>query len=118
MLSEIFREVNDGLEFSVYLTPGSEREAVNGIFQDEFGRLSLKISVHSRPTNNEANEALMKFISSLFRIAKSKIMIKQGQKSRRKVLYIKSISVADVPAEIRCIANSYRESIKKQLSLF
>ena len=93
MINEIFKEFNDGIEFAVYLTPGSQKENITGIFQDEFGGLSLKISVHARPTNNDANESLIKFISSLFRIAKSNIILKHGHKSRRKVIYIINVMV-------------------------
>jgi uncharacterized protein (TIGR00251 family) len=96
MLRKIFEDRKGGLEFSVYLTPGSSREEIIGIVQG-----GLKIAVHAKPTDNQANRALIDFISSIFKIAPSKISIKRGQKSRTKILWIDDMCIDDMPDEAR-----------------
>jgi uncharacterized protein (TIGR00251 family) len=101
VLGRIFENRDDGIEFTVYLTPGSSKEEITGIVQG-----GLKISIHAKPTNNQANKALIEFISSVFKVAKSKIAIKGGQKSRVKKLFIGALSLSDIPSDVsKIIAN-------------
>jgi uncharacterized protein (TIGR00251 family) len=92
MLNKIFENRDGGLEFLVYLTPGASREEITGIVQG-----GLKIAIHAKPTNNQANRALIEFISSIFKIAKTRIVIKCGQKSRTKTLFVDSMTMDDIP---------------------
>ncbi|MDR1234223.1 MAG: DUF167 domain-containing protein [Holosporales bacterium] len=91
ILEQIIKVRNDGIEFTVYLTPGSKREEIAGLLQDGF-----KISVHARPNDNQANDALIEFIALVFRVAKSRVIIKRGHKSRNKILFIKDLKLADI----------------------
>lgn len=75
-------------EISVFLTPGAKNESVNGVIEDEKGQKMLKISVFAHPENNKANESLIKLLSKHFKVPKSNIQIKTGQKSRKKTLLI------------------------------
>ena len=119
MISDVFKETKNGLEFSVYLTPGSQREAVTGVFSDELGALYLKVSIHAKPTNNNANDSLVKFLASVFKIAKTKISIKSGLKSRKKLIFAEAVFVLDIPQEIVSIVNNFsNESRNKQMLLF
>ncbi|MDR0640127.1 MAG: DUF167 domain-containing protein [Holosporales bacterium] len=95
MLGQILKDKDGGLEFSVHLTPGSKREGIVGIVADV-----LKIAVHAKPTDNQANNALIEFIATIFKVAKSKIMIKSGHKSRNKILFIKDFGMTSIPDTI------------------
>jgi uncharacterized protein (TIGR00251 family) len=109
MLDRVFTNRNGGLEFLVYLTPGASREEITGIVQG-----GLKIAVHAKPTDNQANRALIDFISANFKIAPSKIAIRRGQKSRTKTLFIDSLSIDDIPKNVRNIVIKF-ESIQTRL---
>lgn len=68
---------------TVHVVPGSRKtefaEVMNG---------TLKISVKAPPTDNEANEALIKFLSKEFKAPQARIKIISGQKSRHKIIEI------------------------------
>ena len=99
MLDKIFKEVNNGIEFSVYLTPGAKKETISGVVSIE-NQYFLKIMVHAKPTDNQANMALIEFISKKFKIAKSNLLIKSGRKSRKKKLFISNFKLENLPKEI------------------
>lgn len=99
MLSEIFKEKENGLEFSVCLTPGAKRETLSGVISID-NAFALKISVHAKPTDNQANKALIEFISKTFKIAKSNVFIRKGQKSRNKIIFILNFKLEDLTKEI------------------
>ena len=47
----------------------------------------LKVNVHAKPENNEANIEVIKYFSKLL---KKKVIIKSGTRSREKLLFIDS----------------------------
>ena len=116
-MDRAFKTSNSGLEFCVYLTPGSQKEAITDILI-EGDLASLKIAVHARPTDNQANEGLIKFLSGYFKIAKSKIIIKRGQKSRNKQIFINEFCVADIPADVLEHIKSLLSKSNTQLTIF
>ena len=81
MASEIFSETKAGIEFSVHLIPGARKEQILGIIETERG-IVIKISIHEKPTENNANEALIKFLAGRLNVAKTNVEIKRGHKSR------------------------------------
>ena len=112
MINSIFKEKNNGIEFYIYLTPGSQREDITGFFYDEFENIALKISIHAKPTNNEANKNLIEFISKTFKTAKSDVVIKQGLKSRKKLIFIKDASINSVPDLSKLDSSPLQKSFK------
>ncbi len=98
MLDEIFTEKENGVEFIVYLIPGAKKEDFTNIFNNE-DKTFLKISIHARPTDNQANEALIKFLSAEFKVAKSNIIIKRGIKSRIKQIFVSNFKISSIPQE-------------------
>lgn len=81
------KELSEGLLISVYVQPRSSKTEIIGILQN-----SLKIKLTSPPVEGAANSLLIKFISKKLGIAKSKIILKSGEKSRQKKLIIKGMS--------------------------
>jgi uncharacterized protein (TIGR00251 family) len=102
IINKIFKIINGGIEFSVYLTPGSSKEEITGILQG-----GLRISVHAKPTNNQANVDLIELLSTLFNIAKSRIIIKNGFKSRTKTIFINSYQILDIPDKTQLIIGQF-----------
>lgn len=116
-MDRLFKSSNSGLEFCVYLTPGSQKEAITDILI-EGDLASLKIAVHARPTDNQANEGLIKFLSGYFKIAKSKIIIKRGQKSRNKQIFINEFCATNIPADALDHLQSLLSKSNRQLTIF
>ncbi len=102
MYNKVFKEACNGIEFSVYLTPGAKKETISEIVCMK-NQHFLKIMVHAKPTNNQANMALIEFISKIFKIAKSNVVIKSGQKSRNKKIFILNFKLENLPKEILSI---------------
>ena len=64
---------------------------VPGARKTEFGEIindSLKVLVKAQPTDNEANEALIRFLSKEFKAPQSNIKIVSGDKSKNKTIEI------------------------------
>ena len=90
MTSDIFSETKSGMEFTVHLIPGAKKEQLLGIIETEKGK-ALKISIHEKPTENKANEALIKFLSDWLGVPKSNISIKRGHKCQDKRIYVEGL---------------------------
>jgi uncharacterized protein len=69
----------------VRVVPGSKKTAYDGVVNE-----SLRILIKAQPTDNEANEALIKFLSKEFKVPQARINIISGQKSRSKVIELEA----------------------------
>lgn len=101
MPSDIFKEEGNGIEFLVHLTPGAKKEAFVGIVFIK-DHPYIKVTIHAKPTDNQANMALIEFISKKFKIAQSNIVIKKGLKSRNKKIFISNLTLKNIPKEVFC----------------
>ncbi|SDF06655.1 DUF167 domain-containing protein [Sporolituus thermophilus] len=81
-----FKVAPDGISFKIRVQPRAGRNAVIGLAGD-----SLKVCVASPPVEGEANQACIAFFASLFDVAKTRIALVSGQKSRSKVIKIMGI---------------------------
>ncbi len=75
----------------LYVQPGASKTLVKGVHGDR-----LKISVKAPPVEGAANEAVIKFISELLRISKSRIHLLSGDTSRQKNIWLSEIASTDV----------------------
>ena len=87
MSNSWIRELSEGLLISINVQPRSSKTEIIGIHQN-----SLKIKLTSPPIEGAANSLLIKFISKELGIAKSNIVLKSGEKSRKKKLTVKGCS--------------------------
>lgn len=71
--------------------PKSSRTEIKGWENNE-----LVIRLAAVPDKGEANDELIRFLSSHLKIGKSKIQIIQGQKSRHKKILIDDFSESDI----------------------
>jgi uncharacterized protein (TIGR00251 family) len=73
----------ESLQINLRIVPRASRNQVVGISND---RLKLKIT--AAPVDGKANEALVRYLSDLFSVAKSRIEIVRGHKGREKTVRI------------------------------
>ncbi len=114
-MHRIFTKHSDDLIFCIYLTPGSSKNSINGVRYENANNISIKISVHGKPIENQANIDLIKFISDIFDTPKSHIDIISGSKSRQKKLCLRKFSINDIPNKIQKILKSELDNLPKTL---
>jgi uncharacterized protein len=82
----MWKSTPDGVILPVKLTPKSSRDEIIGW---ENGELRVRIS--AVPEKGQANAHLIKFLSKVFKVPKSRISILQGETSRHKVLLLTGV---------------------------
>jgi uncharacterized protein YggU (UPF0235/DUF167 family) len=78
----------DGVALDVRLTPGSARDAIEGVEHRADGRPVLKARVRAAPVESGANEALRRLIAKELGIAPRQIALAAGATARLKRLLI------------------------------
>ena len=91
-----YKKFENYIEFSVLLTPNAKKESINEIITDDKDNKLLKVSVHAKPEDNKANEALIKLLSKTLHIPKSKVIIKRGHKSRIKTIHLIGVEFINI----------------------
>lgn len=66
-----------------------KNEVIFLFFDSEKDSLHLKIKISQSPEKGKANEAVIKLLSRLWKIAKSDIELIQGTTSRNKIFHLK-----------------------------
>ena len=74
----------NGLTVCMYVQPGAKYSVIDGRYD---GRLKVRIA--SPPVDGKANRALIKFVSALCGISKSRVLLVKGEKSRKKDILLK-----------------------------
>lgn len=77
------------LILKLYIQPGAKKTHVVGFHGD-----ALKIKLSALPIDGKANEHLVKFLAHRFNVLNDQIKIKQGNKSRVKVLVIQKTGLS------------------------
>jgi uncharacterized protein (TIGR00251 family) len=80
-INQVLTYVNNNY-LNILVRPNSPKTEI--IVWDE-SKKALRVNVHAKPDNNEANIEIVKFFSKLL---KKKIIIKSGTRSKEKLLYI------------------------------
>lgn len=87
-----FRVANDGrITLTLHIQPGAKKTEFAGLHGD-----ALKIRLAAPPVDGKANEALVRFVADTLGLAKSAVILKSGQTSRRKVLEVTGGTVAAI----------------------
>lgn len=76
---------------AVHVQPKSSRDAVCGLHGER-----LKIALTSPPVDGKANKALLLFVASFLKTAKSNLELQSGLSSRKKVVKIKNLTYKEV----------------------
>lgn len=84
-----YRHNGTTLTLTLHVQPGAKRSELAGLHGD-----ALKLRLAAPPVEGRANEALLKFIATLFEVPLRQITLKQGGQSRHKVVEIIGSNVA------------------------
>jgi uncharacterized protein len=71
------------MKIEIKVTPNAKKNEIVG-----FDKNVLKVRITATPVDGKANEALIKFLSKEWKIAKSKIIILKGLTSRQKLFEV------------------------------
>ena len=74
---------------NVYVQPGAKCNEIVGLHNG-----SLKIRLASPPIDGRANQALLKYMATLFEVPLRNVTLKRGDKARHKVVVITN---SDIP---------------------
>lgn len=85
-----------GIRLRIFLQPKASRDQVVGLHNGE-----LKIAVTAPPVEGQANAHLVKYLSKLFKVPKSAIVLEKGELQRHKQLFI--LSPQTIPAQIEAL---------------
>lgn len=97
------RETNKGIELFIKATPKAAKNRFGSICRDNHKRPILKIYVTAPPENNQANQAIIDFLSKQFSLSKSQISFINGITSREKTLLIEGASIKDIKTKIEAL---------------
>lgn len=78
-----YHEHDDGLMLQVKVSPHARQNKIIGVMGD-----FLKIAIAAAPEKNKGNDALKKFLSKLFQIPSSTILIAKGANQAVKIIFI------------------------------
>ena len=95
------QEIPEGVVLRVRVQPRSAKCAIAGDAGDH-----LKIRVNAPPVKGAANEACRSFLAKQFQLAKGRIDILSGEKSREKRILLRG-------AQMDTIASTISEALKK-----
>ena len=78
------REGDNDYILTLHIQPGARRTEVAGVY----GK-ALKIKLAAEPVDGKANTALVEFLAGCFGVSRQHIELKQGEKSRYKIVRIR-----------------------------
>jgi len=84
-------ETSSGVSFAVRLQPRAKKTAIIGELDG-----ALKLSVTDPPIDGRANDALMRFIADLLKVARSSVTIAAGESNRNKVIRVEGVTAEQV----------------------
>lgn len=92
----MFQQTAEGVIILLYVQPQAPKSEVIGPYNG-----ALKIKIKAPPTEGKANDEIIRFLSELTGLAKSKIEILKGDKSRNKKILIRQALVQDLQSLFR-----------------
>jgi uncharacterized protein (TIGR00251 family) len=85
----------EGVRISVQVKPRASRSGIIGIKQG-----ALIVALGARPVAGAANEELVEVLAGVLGVRRAAVTIASGVASRRKLLDVRGVSVADVRARL------------------
>jgi uncharacterized protein len=89
-------ELADGVSFRIHLQPRASRTEISGIQGEE-----IKMRVTSPPVDDAANLLCIEFLARRLGVAKSRVSIIAGSKSRHKTIKISGVTREAVLALVK-----------------
>jgi len=100
MSNQCTKQTEEGTLLFIVVIPRSSRTEIVEILQDR-----CKIKVKAPPVDGEANKALIKALSKMFKISKSSVILKSGQTGKKKLFLLKGLNQSKVCQTISEIIN-------------
>lgn len=91
-----FCENPQGIRLRIFLQPKASRDQIVGLHDNE-----LKIAITAPPIEGQANAHLLKFLSKLFKVPKSSIVLEKGELQRHKQIFVPEPK--QIPTEIQIL---------------
>jgi len=82
----------DGVYVKLRVTPGAKNTEVKGLY----GKEALKLSVAAPPTHDKANAEIECYLSSLFNVPRSGVVVVKGASSRDKLVLVRGAEAGTV----------------------
>lgn len=89
------RDTASGASLGVRLQPKAKKNQVIGELDG-----TLKLAVTAPPIEGRANEACIRFLAELLKVARSSVTIAAGVSSRNKVIRVEGLSAEQVRARL------------------
>lgn len=83
-----WREVADGLELALRVTPNAGANRIEGIDIRDDGTAVLRVRVTAVPDKGKANKAVIALLSKTLHVPKSAIVLTAGETARLKTVLI------------------------------
>ncbi len=88
------------VRLALHVQPGAKRNAVVGIHGH-----ALKVAISAPPVDGKANEAIRVFVAELLCVPVSAVSMVAGVTSRRKVVAIAKLSMAEAESRVHALLN-------------
>ena len=88
-----------GIRLRIFLQPKASRDQIVGLHDNE-----LKIAITAPPIDGQANAHLLKYLSKLFKVPKSSIVLEKGELQRHKQIFIPEPK--QMPVELERLAKT------------
>ena len=98
---EYIQPTSDGVVLRVRVQPRSSKSGITGVVGD-----CLKVSVNAPAAEGAANRACRELLAKSFGIAKGRVEIVSGLKSREKRILLKEVDEASISSRISEILDS------------
>ncbi len=85
------RDTAQGAQFALRVQPRASRNAFAGVMGD-----AIKLAITAPPVDGKANEAVIAYLSDVFRVPKSGIVIVSGETGRNKLIAIRGMTAEQV----------------------
>jgi uncharacterized protein (TIGR00251 family) len=107
---EFISNSSTGAILQIHVRPFSKSSKFSAVRSD--GRLVVDLA--AKPKDGEANEELVRFVSSFLKIPKDSIEITSGKTNRNKTILLKNASVENIQSKIaETLEDDCKEKEKK-----
>jgi len=91
----ILKEESDGVTFKVRVQPNASRNEIVGVVEG-----ALRVRLTAPPVEGAANKECIRFLSKKLHLAKSRITLVKGERSRDKVFRVEQLGKKELQKEL------------------
>ena len=91
----MFTQNKEGVKISLFVQANAPKSEIIGPYNG-----SLKIKIHAPPIDGKANAEIQNFLSSFLNIAKNRVQILKGDKSKTKSVLILNMSIEEIEKKL------------------